>query len=420
MHKSKSIFFSAIAGNILEYYDFTVYLVFSRVIGPTFFPSQSEFLQITSSLVVFAVGFITRPIGGIFFGYIGDRYGRRISLIISMLGMVISTFAIGLIPSYQDIGIYAPLILVIMRLLQGLCISGEGTGAAIFILEHHQHLWPGFTAALVNASNIAGTLMAFLIGILIEQYFQHIAFAWRFPFLLGGLMGLLGFYLRLRVGETPVFKMLAKQKKTLKAPFWNVVNTSWKSMFLTFCTASLASSIMYLVKTVNVYCSNILHFDNKIALMYALYTSLIAMIMIPLFGGLTDIIGKFKVVILTSVVTCILILPTLFAISFVDRWCQIVALTLLGVLAGAVVGSAYIFVISLFTPEQKFFGVSFSYNLGVAMFGGTAPIISRWFVKQTGLFYAPAFYIMSLASTFLVIMYIMRNEIKKLLLNNNK
>ncbi len=416
MSKPKSVFFSAISGNILEYYDFTVYSVFSSVIGRTFFPVESEFIQILLSLGVFAVGFLTRPIGGIFFGYVGDKYGRRISLIISMLGMTVPTFIMGLIPSYSDIGIYAPIILVMMRLLQGLCISGEGAGAAIFILEHHQNLRPGFTAGLVHGSNIAGTLIATLIGIIIEQYFHHIDFAWRFAFLLGGFMGLMGFYLRLRVTETPIFKMLALQKKTLKAPFSNVIRTAWRAMFLTFCVGSVASSVLYLVKTyINVYYHNVLHFNNTLALTYLLYTSFIAMITMPLFGAIADIIGKFKTITLVSIAILILALPTLFSMSSPEMWCQILSLTILGTLGGAISGSAYIFIISLFTPEQKFSGVAFSYNLGIAMFGGTSPIISRWLVEKTGLFYAPAFYIMTTSSVFLVIIYIMRDEIRRLM-----
>ncbi|WP_375326346.1 MFS transporter [Candidatus Tisiphia endosymbiont of Nemotelus uliginosus] len=416
MSKPKSVFFSAISGNILEYYDFTVYSVFYSVIGSTFFPVKSDFIRILLSLGVFAVGFLTRPIGGIFFGYIGDKYGRRIALITSMLGMTVPTFTMGLIPSYADIGLCAPIILVIMRLLQGLCISGEGAGAAIFILEHHQNLRPGFTAGLVHGSNIAGTLIATIIGIIIEQYFRHIDFAWRFAFLLGGFMGLIGFYLRLRVAETPVFKMLALQKKTLKAPFANVVKTAWKAMFLTCCVGSVASSVLYLVKTfITVYYHDILHLDKTTALVYLLYTSCIAMVTMPLFGGLADIIGKFKMITLTSIAILILALPTLFAMSSPEMWCQIISLTVLGSLGGAISASAYTFIIALFTPAQKFSGVAFSYNLGIAIFGGTSPIISSWLVKQTGLFYAPAFYIMTTSSVFLIIIYIMRNEIRNII-----
>ena len=234
MSKRRSIFLSAISGNVLEYYDFTVYAVFSLAIGKAFFPGDNEVVQILSSLGVFAVGFVTRPIGGIIFGYIADRHGRRVSLITSMLGMTIPTFSIGLIPEYSQIGYLAPLILVIMRLIQGLCISGEGAGAAIFILEHYQHLRPGFTAGIVHASNIAGTLFATLIGILFATFIPNIEFAWRLAFMLGGVMGIVGFYFRLRVSETPIFTMLAEKKQTLRSPFFHVLKTAKKSMFITF------------------------------------------------------------------------------------------------------------------------------------------------------------------------------------------
>ncbi|MGI4776313.1 MAG: MFS transporter, partial [Janthinobacterium lividum] len=398
--------------------DFTVYSVFAGVIGYTFFPNESEFLQTLASLGAFAVGFITRPIGGIVFGYIGDKYGRRLSLIISMLGMTITTFTIGLIPSYSDIGFYAPLILILMRLIQGLCISGEGAGAAIFILEHHQNLRPGLTAGLVHGSNIAGTLIATFIGIVIEQYFHNIDFAWRYAFLLGGFMGLVGFYLRLKVSETPIFQMLAEKKKNLSTPFMHVLRTARRSMFITFCVAMVASSVLYLVKTyVNIYYHNIMHADNTTSLIYLSYASLVAMISMPLFGGAADIIGKFKMIVLASLAIVILSLPTLILMSSPYIWLQILALTCLGMLGGSISGTAYIFIISLFTAEQKFSGVAFSYNLGIAMFGGTSPIISRWLVEKTGLFYAPSFYIITTASIFLIIVFIMRDSIKDLLEN---
>jgi MFS transporter, MHS family, proline/betaine transporter len=416
MKKPKSVFLSAVLGNILEYYDFTVYSVFSPIIGRTFFPGESEFIQILASLGVFAVGFVTRPIGGIVFGYIGDKYGRRLSLIISMLGMTIPTFTIGLIPSHADIGFYAPLTLVIMRLIQGLCISGEGAGAAIFILEHHQNLRPGFTAGLVHGSNIAGTLIATFIGIMIEQYFPRVSFAWRYAFLLGGFMGLIGFYLRLQVSETPIFKMLAEQKKTLKAPFTHVIKTAWRAMFITFCVGMVASSVLYLVKTyVYVFYHNVMHLDNTRALIYLSYASFISMITMPLFGGVSDIVGKFKMIVIASIAIVVLAIPTMILMSAPEVWQQVLALTFLGTLGGAISGTAYIFIISLFKPEQKFSGVAFSYNFGIAMFGGTSPIISRWLVEKTGLFYAPSFYIMSTATLFLIIVYLMRNLITKLL-----
>lgn len=416
MSKTKSVFLAAISGNILEYYDFTVYSVFSSIIGRTFFPGESEFTQILFSLAVFAVGFATRPIGGILFGYIGDRYGRRIALIISMLGMTIPTFTMGLIPSYEDIGFYAPVMLVILRLTQGLSISGEGAGTAIFILEHYRNLKPGFTTGLVHGSNITGTLIASFVGIMIEQYYPDVYFAWRFAFILGGCMGIIGFYLRLRVSETPIFRLLTRKKKTLKAPFTNVIQTALPSMVITFCLGGVASSIVYLVKTyVNVFYHNVLHLDNTTSLIYLSYASIILMIALPISGGIADRIGKFKMIVLSSIAILFLALPTLLFMAAVTPWKQILALTILGMLAGGIAGTAYIFVISLFKPEQRYSGVAFSYNLGIAIFGGTSPVISRWLVEVTGLFYAPAFYIMATSCIFLIVIYNMRYVIRELI-----
>lgn len=415
MNQKKFVFFSAIIGNILEYYDFTVYLVFFSVIGKTFFPASSELAQTIQSLAVFAIGFVTRPIGGILFGYIGDRYGRRVSLIFSVLGMAIPTFSMGLIPTYEEIGFYAPLTLVSFRLLQGLCISGEGTGAAIFVLEHQNNLRPGFVTGLVHGSNIAGTILASFIGIATNYFFPHVEYAWRFAFILGGFMGMVGFYLRLRVSETPIFENLSEKKRTLKAPFLHVVKNSWRAMFLTFSVAGVTSSIFYMVKTyVNVFYKDIMHFSTTTSLWYSTYAAFVLMIFIPIAGMVVDIIGKVRVMRLAVISVIIFAIPVLIGMSSENYFIRFSSITILSLLAAAMSGSAYIFVISLFSPEERFSGVAFSYNFGIAVFGGTSPVVSRWLVDLTGLYYAPALYIMSTAAAFLVIMSVMRSQLNKI------
>jgi MHS family proline/betaine transporter-like MFS transporter len=413
MNKRKTVFFSAIAGNLMEYYDFTVYTVFSLVIGRTFFPGESEFLQIMYSLAAFATGFITRPIGGIVFGYIGDKYGRRIALIFSMLGMTIPTFAIGLIPGYNDIGYLAPVLLILMRLMQGLCISGEGAGAAIFVLEHYGHLRPGLTTGVVHGSNIGGTLIAISVGLIIDAYFYDVDFAWRIAFLLGGFMGIVGMYLRLSVAETPIFQELLQKKRVLKAPFRHVLSTAGGAMFLTFCVGGVASSVVYLTKTyVNVFYNDIMAYDHSTSLIYSFYANFALMLSMALFGGLTDIFGKTRLMALSCIAVPILAIPTFMLMSSEVVWQQFFAMTTLAMMGGAISGTAYIFVISLFTPEQRFTGVAFSYNFGIAVFGGTSPLISRWLVETTGLDYAAAFYITLTSLAFLVAFYKMRHVIK--------
>lgn len=421
MNKRRSIFLSAISGNVLEYYDFTVYAVFSLAIGQAFFPSGSQVIQTLSSLSVFAVGFIMRPIGGIIFGFFADKYGRRVSLIISMLGMTMTTFTIGLIPGYSDIGYGAPILLVMMRLIQGLCISGEGAGAAIFILEHYQNLRPGFTAGIVHASNIAGTLLASFVGIILEQLFPELEFAWRFAFILGGIMGIIGFYFRLRVSETPIFEMLAEKKRTLKMPFMYVIRSSWPAMLITCCLGGSASSLVYIIKTyINIFYYEVLGFDKTTALIYLSYSSVIMMLTMPLSGYISDHIGRFKMIIIASITIVIAATPAFMLLASLEIWKQIVALTTIAMLGGFIAGTAYIFIISLFSAEERFTGVAFSYNLGVALFGGTSAVISRWLVEVTHLYHAPAFYVMITSLLFLAMAYSMKKTIIRLIDTNLK
>lgn len=405
------LFLAAIAGNILEYYDFTVYAVFSTVIGAHFFPATSEFSQTLNSLAVFAIGFITRPLGGIVFGFIGDKLGRRVALITSMLGMTLSTFTIAFIPTFEQIGYAAPAILVIMRLLQGLCISGEGAGAAIFLFEHMHHR-PGLIGGLVHATNIAGTLLASFVGIFINLYFPHIDFAWRFAFMLGGMFGLIGFYLRLRVAETPMFIALSKKKSTLKVPFLSMARNTWKMMFVSFTVAAVASSVVYFVKTMNVFYTNILDLGQATALKYLSLSSFILMITMPISGFIADKIGRRKMMILATIIIITSIYPIIYNLASVNSFYRLLSVCGVGVLGGLISGVAYVFVIFLFKTEQKYSGVGFSYNLGVALFGGTTPMVSKYLVENVGVYYAPAFYIMFTASLFLLVLTLMQGKIK--------
>ena len=376
--KQNKVLLSAISGNILEYYDFTVYTVFIEIIGQVFFPHASKLSQVLSALAIFAVGFITRPVGGILFGYIADTFGRRISLILSMLGMTIPTIGIGLIPGYYEIGYLAPALLVFFRLVQGLCISGEGAGTAIFVLEHQHNLRPGLVTGTVHASNIVGTILDSFVGLIISHYYQDSQYHWRFAFILGGFFGLYALYLRLKVSETPVFKMVLEKKAMLKSPFRSVVKNSWRSMLITFFCGALTSSIVYLVKTyVKVFYHSIMMLDNRISLFYLSYSCFILMISMPIFGYISDIFGRTRTIICSTISIFFCIIPVLMLMSGTTTAEHLIALTLLGALAGSISGVSYLFIISLFKPEERFSGVAFSYNAGIAVFGGTSASISR-------------------------------------------
>lgn len=402
------IIVTAIAGNILEYYDFTVYSVFAVAIGKAFFPDASDLMQVLSSLAVFAAGFIMRPFGGIVFGYVGDRFGRKAALKFASAGMTISTLAIGLIPTYHQSGVFAPMYLVGLRLMQGLCISGEGAGTAIFALEHSDNFKPGFITALVHSSNMIGTILASLVGIAIEFFLPQGHNSWRIAFVLGGLFGFLVFHLRATTQETPIFQTIKDQRKkhlaAHRVSFSNIIKKSWRAVILTFFVGATSSSVVYLVKTyVNIFYNNVMHIDQTRSLAYLTYTSAVLMMSMPYFGFLSDKVGKDVVLRYATTVTIILITPVLNLMSCDSLILQIIALTALGTMSGSITGVSYIFVISLFKPEERYLGVGFSYNLGIAVFGSTSPMIARWLVGYTGLFYSPGFYIITIAGAFLLI-----------------
>lgn len=414
------VFLAAICGNILEYFDFTLYSIFLSQIGHTFFPTGSEFTQVISALLVFAIGFVARPVGGIFFGYLGDSYGRKFALIISILGMTVPTVVIGLIPKYDDIGIAAPILLALMRLTQGLCLAGEGAGTAIFVLEHQHQLKPGLVTSLVHASNTIGMLLANLVGLIVISKYNHIDYAWRAAFLLGGLVGILGLYIRLKVSETPIFMQLVKQKNVLRSPLVNVMRSAKIQMIVTFFIAGLTSSVVYLVKNVNGFYRVILEHNDSSSLYHLLYTTFFMMICIPIFGALSDYYGRAKVIIYSAITILISAIPIFWLMSSSDTTSQILGMTGLAMLAGSTSGVSYIFVISLFTPEQRFSGVGFSFNLGNAVFGGSAPALTTFFSKTVSQSYnsnlgniTPAFYIMFTSSLFLLVMYLSYGSIKK-------
>lgn len=409
-----TVFCAAIMGNILEYYDFTVYIVFSIEIGKAFFPSNSPLTQILGSLGGFAFGFLARPIGGIFLGRLGDSFGRKAALLCSALGMTISTFAIGFLPSYASIGVTATVLLMLFRLVQGFCISGEGTGTAIFVLEHYGIKKPGLISGIVHSTNVAGTLLAALVALSMKTWIPHSKDTWRLAFALGGILGTCALYLRLRVSETPIFKISQKQKLESKQSAIKILRSRWKQMLLASTCAALASSLVQFVKGyVNIYCQDILKLSDWLSLSYLIYASVILMASMIIFGALTDKLGKAKVLIWSGIMSILLSFPSLLLMSGASLMQHILALTILSMVAGAASASAYAFVITLFRPSQRFFGVSVSYNLGIAIFGGTSPLISRWLVDLIGKDYAPAYYTVGVALLFLAVAFQMKSVFLK-------
>jgi MFS transporter, MHS family, proline/betaine transporter len=402
MKGKKKIIASAVGGNIVEYYDFGLFATFTAKIGYLFFPTDDPFVQIIATFAVFALGFMMRPLGGLLFGYIGDTFGRRIALATSMLGMSIATLSIAVLPSYQKIGILAPILLTLIRLLQGLCLGGGGAGSAVFILEHTKGYRPGFIGSLVMASNVVGTLIAVLVGIIITYTFGDSDYGWRYGFVLGGIMGFTGIYLRKYTGETPAFQQVQRYTATKEFPMLNVFAKKWRKLGVVICLSGATASIAYTIRAyLNTFFLQYKGFSASNSLFFTALCLVLFVLSLPLFGLLSDKVGHDKALKGACLALLIFSLPAFHLLTSSNDILLFLGLLVLALLAAAMSAPAYTYAVYNFSPILRYSGISFSWNVGSALFSGTTPAIAAYLAKKVSL-EAPAFYIMFTAALFLV------------------
>ena len=224
--KQKKVILAGAIGNALEWYDFTIYAFFVPMIAMQFFPNKDPFLSLLATFGVFAVGFLVRPLGAILFGYIGDHAGRKKALVLSMIMMSFPTFLIGILPDYHSIGVMAPILLIALRIIQGLAVSGELTTATVFLIEHAELNKRGVAGSLAMAGALFGMVLSAIFATSLSELVsdtQLAAWGWRIPFLLGGLIGVFGLMVRLRVVDPAVYEQ-AQASLTAQAQPISVVN----------------------------------------------------------------------------------------------------------------------------------------------------------------------------------------------------
>ncbi len=403
--KKKKVVSSTVVGNIVEYYDFGIYAVFAHLIGAQFFPTDNQYTQTLYSWMVFALGFMTRPIGGIIFGYIGDKIGRKSALTLSIIGMAICTLAIGILPGYSQIGVAAPVILITIRLCQGICIGGEGAGSAIFILEHLQGYKPGLIGSIVMASNMVGTLLAFFISMLITHFFGDQEQSWRYGFYLGAMMGVTGLYMRYNLEETPVFRQSAQMRKDVDIPLFQVITRQWRNLIVVAFLGGVTSSMAYTIRGHMKHFFAHLGYAETETLYLTMFALLNFIIMLPIFGILADRVGYKRFFYTVCYATVLMVTPIFYMFSSLDIAIVLFGLFLFSCLTAAICAPAYPYAISSFAPGLRYSGVAFSWNLGIAIFGGTMPGISTFLVRTFN-DQAPSYYISLLALSFMTVKYL--------------
>lgn len=416
MRSKLKVVIGAITGNIVEYYDFGIYAVFVTIIGKLFFPASSdENMDIILAFAVFSIGFMMRPLGGLVFGYIGDRFGRKNALIISIAGMSLSTLGIGLLPSYESIGWFAPVILVCIRMLQGLCIGGESTGSAIYIIEHIGDRKMSLMSSLVMTSNIIGTLVANIIAMILEVTIGIDDYTWRYCFFIGFGMGIFSLYFRIKNDETPAFKeMKSSDNKSHKTPVIDIIQKKKYAVLTIFAIAASATSITYLVRGyLNTFLIDSLHYTTHTALVYTIFTLSCLTILFPVFGVLTDKFGTNKMLNFGAFFTFFTIIPAWYLVTHFQGIAQYIGLILISIMGAAMGSPAYPHAINIFPPQIRYSGVSLGWNLGNAAFGGTTPVICTLLLDHIGLM-GPAFYLVFTSSIFIMLRWLVGLYMHKL------
>ncbi|MFD8570088.1 MFS transporter [Streptomyces sp. NPDC059639] len=397
---------AAALGNAMEWFDFGVYGYLTATLGHVFFPTASSSAQVLSTLGTFAAAFLVRPIGGAFFGPLGDRIGRQRVLAITMIMMAAGTLSIGLIPSYGSIGVWAPVLLIVARMVQGFSTGGEYGGACTFIAEYAPDKRRGFFGSFLelgtNAGYVAGaTLATVLITTLPEDSLY--SWGWRIPFLIAGPIGLVGLYVRMKLEETPAFQKLAQEAEDKEKSF---PKPKIKEMFVGNAGAMATCIALVLVFNVTDYMllsymptflSEELHYDATHGTIILIGVMLLMMVVQLPMGMANDRFGHRKVIGGACLGFVLLSVPALLLIQAGSTWAIALGLAGLGLLLVGFTSSMPSTLPALFPTKVRYGSLSVGFNLSVSLFGGTTPLIAAALIAGTGNLMIPAYYMMGAA-----------------------
>lgn len=412
---------SAALGQFVEWYDFVVYAYSAGVIARLFFPNSDPVAALLAAFAVYAVGFLMRPVGGLVFGVLGDRLGRRGILALIILLMGGSTVAIGLLPTYQQIGIYAPILLVLCRLVQGLSAAGEATGSNSFVAEHaptgQRGRWVALTYSFANIAPVVAALVVLLISNMMSGA-EYDSWGWRIPFIIGGPLALVGLYIRSKVDETPAFKATIAARRTAATPLRDAFQYNRKAMGFTFALAALSSLGFYTLAGYFVsYLTGPVGLSKNDALISNSIALFIAFLSMNIGGYLSDILGRRFLIIGDVFLSAIACVPGYLLASHGTLWSAILGQGLIALCTGPFWGAMPIVLLELFPTRTRFTGSAISLNLAYAMFGGTAPYIGTWLVAATGSKLAPAYYGTAIALLVLFVAFALPETFKSSLVH---
>ncbi|GAA4617668.1 MFS transporter [Saccharopolyspora hordei] len=393
--------FASAVGTTVEWYDFFIYgtaagLVFNEL----FFPQYDPLLGTLLSFVTFSAAFVARPIGGVLFGHFGDKVGRKSMLVLTLSIMGTTTFAVGVLPSYQTIGVAAPILLVTLRFVQGLSLGGEYGGAVLMAVEHAPSRRRGYYGSWVQMGVPAGLMLGNAVFLAFGAMSQEtfLAWGWRIPFLIGGVFVLFGLVVRLKLGESPNFARLKQDQDVVALPIAVLLRRHPKQVLLTG-GAYLSIGVTFYLATVFglSYGAQQLEYGRNAMLVLVFLAMLLTFITLPLFGALSDRIGRRPVFIGGTVAMGALAFPWFWTLDTGSFF--IAAIGYLAICTGfsAAFGPLAAFFAEAFETEIRYSGISSGYTLGTLASSALAPIFATWLLDRTGGYSAVAWYMIGTA-----------------------
>jgi len=374
-------------GNFLEMYDFMVFGYYAAAIGRAFFPTQNEYASLMLSFMTFGTGYLMRPLGAVVLGAYIDHHGRRKGLLLTLSLMAVGTLSIGIMPGYEAIGLFAPLLVVAGRLVQGLSAGVEVGGVSVYLAEIATPGRKGFFVSWQSGSQQVAVMFAALLGLILSSALrpeQMAGWGWRVPLLVGSI--LIPFLLLLRRSLTETDEFKARKHRPDVAEIWRTVMTNWRLIILGMMLTTTTTVTFYLITAyMPTYGTSVLHLTSSSSMLVTLFVGFSNLSWLPLMGALSDKVGRRPLLLLFSTIALLTPYPVLLWLASAPSFARLLAAALwLSMIFGSYNGSMVVFLTEIMPADVRVSGFSFSYSLATGIFGGFTPAVSTWLIHATG------------------------------------
>ena len=418
LRKNKKVLIASLTGSAIEWFDYFLYgtaaaLVFNKI----FFPMVDPVIGLILSYLSFSLTFFIRPIGGVLFAHIGDRIGRKKTLVLTLSLMGGATVMIGLLPTYEMIGLWAHALLILMRIIQGMGIGGEWGGALLLAYEYAPEKRKGFFGSIPQAGVTIGMLMATFIVSLMTLFSEEdfLSWGWRIPFLLSSVLVLLGLWIRKDIDETPDFQKVKASGQVAKAPLRDTLKHHWREVLIAAGLKVVETAPFYIFSTFVVsYATSTLTYQKSQALEAVTLGALVATIMIPLMGLLSDKVGRQRMYAISVFVLGLFIVPWFMLLNTGTTWGIVLATVIaFGVLWAPVTAVLGTLCSEIFSANVRYTGITLGYQLGAALAGGTAPLIATGLLAKYDGDWVPVAWYLAVTVTISLIAIFCASRVKR-------